>query len=106
LVLVICAHPLIVAPLPYTTLFRSKCLAEAIAGVQAPQLLHVRLTQGKLVVAHIQWHVQADRGELAVERQAVERRAQVLADLPLRSEEHTSELQSRENLVCRLLLEK
>src|SRR5690606_40899159 len=27
------------------------------------------------------------------------------ADLP-RSEEHTSELQSRENLVCRLLLEK
>src|SRR5690606_41571370 len=28
------------------------------------------------------------------------------ANLPLRSEEHTSELQSRENLVCRLLLEK
>src|SRR5690606_41085830 len=26
--------------------------------------------------------------------------------LPERSEEHTSELQSRENLVCRLLLEK
>src|SRR5690606_40225090 len=29
-----------------------------------------------------------------------------LADQHLRSEEHTSELQSRENLVCRLLLEK
>src|SRR5690606_39599937 len=33
-----------------------------------------------------------------------------VADLPhaleVRSEEHTSELQSRENLVCRLLLEK
>src|SRR5690606_40722948 len=28
------------------------------------------------------------------------------AALPARSEEHTSELQSRENLVCRLLLEK
>src|SRR5690606_40242918 len=27
-------------------------------------------------------------------------------ELPERSEEHTSELQSRENLVCRLLLEK
>src|SRR5690606_2282337 len=27
-------------------------------------------------------------------------------DVELRSEEHTSELQSRENLVCRLLLEK
>src|SRR5690606_39931828 len=26
--------------------------------------------------------------------------------VPMRSEEHTSELQSRENLVCRLLLEK
>src|SRR5690606_41618114 len=29
-----------------------------------------------------------------------------LVHLPERSEEHTSELQSRENLVCRLLLEK
>src|SRR5690606_40478550 len=27
-------------------------------------------------------------------------------DMKMRSEEHTSELQSRENLVCRLLLEK
>src|SRR5260370_29421514 len=30
----------------------------------------------------------------------------VLAKLPFRSEEHTSELQSHLNLVCRLLLEK
>src|SRR5690606_41948498 len=30
----------------------------------------------------------------------------IRASAPLRSEEHTSELQSRENLVCRLLLEK
>src|SRR5690606_41556513 len=29
-----------------------------------------------------------------------------LSSMPIRSEEHTSELQSRENLVCRLLLEK
>src|SRR2546429_1337306 len=29
-----------------------------------------------------------------------------VADLPARSEEHTSELQSRLHLVCRLLLEK
>src|SRR5690606_39411839 len=37
-------------------------------------------------------------------------RIQLTAEFPLtsaaRSEEHTSELQSRENLVCRLLLEK
>src|SRR2546430_10448283 len=30
----------------------------------------------------------------------------VLCDDPCRSEEHTSELQSQSNLVCRLLLEK
>src|SRR5690606_39823291 len=30
----------------------------------------------------------------------------VVGSVVLRSEEHTSELQSRENLVCRLLLEK
>src|SRR5207302_8237645 len=32
--------------------------------------------------------------------------AEGVAQHPRRSEEHTSELQSRENLVCRLLLEK
>src|SRR6266853_404875 len=32
--------------------------------------------------------------------------AHYFMDLPLRSEEHTSELQSQSNLVCRLLLEK
>src|SRR5690606_41220291 len=34
------------------------------------------------------------------------RRALPVAGWSFRSEEHTSELQSRENLVCRLLLEK
>src|SRR2546421_7126062 len=33
-------------------------------------------------------------------------RASLLSFMPLRSEEHTSELQSRSDLVCRLLLEK
>src|SRR5690606_42150247 len=52
-------------------------------------------------------------GQLAVERELSRaladparrelRRARLRAD---RAEEHTSELQSRENLVCRLLLEK
>src|SRR2546430_13712117 len=31
---------------------------------------------------------------------------QKITEIPLRSEEHTSELQSQSNLVCRLLLEK
>src|SRR5690606_41120904 len=47
----------------------------------------------------------ADLSKLALDaRLRMERRIQELREL--RSEEHTSELQSRENLVCRLLLEK
>src|SRR2546427_9347527 len=37
---------------------------------------------------------------------ALERSPSCVALLPPRSEEHTSELQSQSNLVCRLLLEK
>src|SRR2546430_4066321 len=43
---------------------------------------------------------------LAVPRSAVGRRAARAAGAGRRSEEHTSELQSQSNLVCRLLLEK
>src|SRR2546430_11539654 len=42
------------------------------------------------------------RGRIAV----LEERALVPAQVAVRSEEHTSELQSQSNLVCRLLLEK
>src|SRR5690606_42130850 len=43
-----------------------------------------------------------------LKKASIELDCKVLADLAVRdrSEEHTSELQSRENLVCRLLLEK
>src|SRR5690606_39304890 len=44
------------------------------------------------------------RGPRTVRRRPVDRRSRGVG--PPRSEEHTSELQSRENLVCRLLLEK
>src|SRR2546427_7542632 len=44
--------------------------------------------------------VEGDATLVAVHRQEGRRH------LPLRSEEHTSELQSQSNLVCRLLLEK
>src|SRR5690606_40482721 len=43
----------------------------------------------------------AERGQVAPKASLARDRAH-----DLRSEEHTSELQSRENLVCRLLLEK
>src|SRR3712207_7595713 len=78
---------------PYTTLFRSHAAAHrGEPGVLEP---HER---GRGGVARVPL--------LAVER-VHERvgRARV-ADLPARSEEHTSELQSRQYLVCRLLLEK
>src|SRR5438874_10148160 len=42
----------------------------------------------------------------AAERQALLPSAGKLGREPLRSEEHTSELQSRRDIVCRLLLEK
>src|SRR5436309_10930544 len=66
---------------PYTTLFRS-LLVLVHAGHE--RMLHQR---GRRLI-----------GELGCE--TLERRPR------WRSEEHTSELQSRENLVCRLLLEK
>src|SRR5690606_41903109 len=47
-------------------------------------------------------HVRAD----ALGNRARARSRQAALDRFFRSEEHTSELQSRENLVCRLLLEK
>src|SRR3712207_8130491 len=71
---------------PYTTLFRS---AEATLVLLGP---------GEVDVVDV-------GAELAELRLAdARRKAVVLADA--RSEEHTSELQSRQYLVCRLLLEK
>src|SRR5690554_7451916 len=67
---------------PYTTLFRSVILAEpkALIGFAGPRVIQ-----------------QTIRQELPEGFQRSEF---------LRSEEHTSELQSRPHLVCRLLLEK
>src|SRR5436309_5888291 len=64
---------------PYTTLFRSKVARQTLA-----------LTAAYVDVPRIIRIVGTDGG----------------FDTYDRSEEHTSELQSRENLVCRLLLEK
>src|SRR5258708_25609780 len=74
---------------PYTTLFRSQ--AE----------IPVRVLRKRVV---IMMPVLAD---LAVDLQALEVLLHDEVELPrLRSEEHTSELQSPDHLVCRLLLEK
>src|SRR5438270_9005659 len=58
------------------------------------------------------WRLQLDvlgaAGEIALDVPRVDRRDRALnqSHVLLRSEEHTSELQSQSNLVCRLLLEK
>src|SRR3712207_8521911 len=73
---------------PYTTLFRSGVVArraEVALAVHQGSTHHPRLRQPHEGV--------------------VDRRVAVRVVLP-RSEEHTSELQSRQYLVCRLLLEK
>src|SRR3712207_8588894 len=77
---------------PYTTLFRSLLPA----GLPAYRTRAERFDE--LVLSAVErlekrWSRQLDGAEFAVE------------DVP-RSEEHTSELQSRQYLVCRLLLEK
>src|SRR5260221_2199187 len=81
---------------PYTTLFRSDGGSEAARHYQ-------KGFKGASGLASCQ----ADEGQCA---ECGSRRAcQTSATLPLvrlRSEEHTSELQSHSDLVCRLLLEK
>src|SRR3712207_7701827 len=73
---------------PYTTLFRS------LPREGVPRAVTVDEDDRELVGA-----------ALAVSRQQPGDRDAVERDV-LRSEEHTSELQSRQYLVCRLLLEK
>src|SRR3712207_7327217 len=77
---------------PYTTLFRSKPLAKP------PRDVHERLEPRWL--ARIR-----KRGKAAARLKHARGFGQVGID-DIRSEEHTSELQSRQYLVCRLLLEK
>src|SRR3712207_7738798 len=80
---------------PYTTLFRShiRGLDHAVAARQREHAAaaHVRRHQGRGVA-------------LALDLERVAGIARVV--VVERSEEHTSELQSRQYLVCRLLLEK
>src|SRR3712207_8821403 len=88
---------------PYTTLFRSPEQAMGVEGVRRA---------GDTVEAEVEADLAADGGKLRVERlgagEAAELPGAVLlpVDALARSEEHTSELQSRQYLVCRLLLEK
>src|SRR5206468_9205280 len=81
---------------PYTTLFRSDQIADPLNKTCAEQF--PRLDE-RLVALEA---VFRDRGA----KPAPDAASIVSDDAIDRSEEHTSELQSRSDLVCRLLLEK
>src|SRR5438046_6286774 len=83
---------------PYTTLFRSE--AKRAAKKERERQERERLEQGKLdpkdmfkTAEYTDWDADGFPIKDA-------------AGNPIRSEEHTSELQSLTNIVCRLLLEK
>src|SRR3712207_7568033 len=77
---------------PYTTLFRS---LKGIKGI-TPNINNL--------VSFMVDSVDCDR--LALEEKIKKALGKLEQQVLIRSEEHTSELQSRQYLVCRLLLEK
>src|SRR3712207_6978594 len=83
---------------PYTTLFRS--LAGLIEKLETSPALQARVVRAKdeLLSGHLP--------QLAASLWRDARAALAAQTADPRSEEHTSELQSRQYLVCRLLLEK
>src|SRR2546430_4333808 len=81
---------------PYTTLFRSVFRRRRVVGEGEGQIGPGRDGTGE----HAPVRDSHARGEVDQPVKAVDR-----GELD-RSEEHTSELQSQSNLVCRLLLEK
>src|SRR5690606_41511548 len=77
---------------PYTTLFRSRRRRSSSASASSP--------------APTRSSRRAWASTRCGRRSSSSTRSRVPGSTRGRSEEHTSELQSRENLVCRLLLEK
>src|SRR2546430_7329002 len=84
---------------PYTTLFRSRAveLDHLAAKLLAEELVEI------LHAADVDERRRQEPAHAQIEDEAA---LDDLDDAAVRSEEHTSELQSQSNLVCRLLLEK
>src|SRR3712207_9010462 len=86
---------------PYTTLFRSACVQSIVAAeVGHLDLAYDYLAEAALMDIDDLEHNVLDGVHIASLAGAL------LAVMAGRSEEHTSELQSRQYLVCSLLLEK
>src|SRR5690242_21261994 len=82
---------------PYTTLFRSLALS---VNIHRAEVQHQLVLDAKTAAVHAQ-QVAAEQAQAHANAIRVQR-----LEVGCRSEEHTSELQSHVNLVCRLLLEK
>src|SRR5437773_4997768 len=80
---------------PYTTLFRSHAVGRG-AGLNGLRVIDARSSAGEQLQVPI-------HGVLIERNQQIDPVTHVAH---MRSEEHTSELQSHHDLVCRLLLEK
>src|SRR5688572_31370578 len=80
---------------PYTTLFRSECNGRSFDNTVDFKINDLR-------------PVDHDLGDFVTLQERLDRPEadHFIHDSLARSEEHTSELQSQSNLVCRLLLEK
>src|SRR2546430_12750768 len=81
---------------PYTTLFRSHDLADPVPG-------QARLIRNREPFVSLEHEGFQGRPR---PRETPTHRADEVRVMERRSEEHTFELQSQSNLVCRLLLEK
>src|SRR5947208_11791155 len=84
---------------PYTTLFRSKHQQDVLDA--GGKNLFARFRRAQIVLKTSKLAKRQDGGSIQIANGRFNSREQ-----RLRSEEHTSELQSPDHLVCRLLLEK
>src|SRR3712207_7814738 len=84
---------------PYTTLFRSQ------RHEQSQGLLGTIFVQ-RVITLQAQHEADEQAGNADDDQRIIADEMDLVGDEPERSEEHTSELQSRQYLVCRLLLEK
>src|SRR3712207_8883120 len=90
---------------PYTTLFRS--IDDAIAVVEKSANYDLLQRVMDAAIGHRpDWVIEAAKKQAERIMDAGQAQSYDYAVNWLRSEEHTSELQSRQYLVCRLLLEK
>src|SRR3712207_8665329 len=90
---------------PYTTLFRS--VPNALPFLMAALRLAASLAVIAAIVAEYFGGTQGSLGQVITQSAGLSRYDRAWAAVvAARSEEHTSELQSRQYLVCRLLLEK